>query len=395
MGRSISWALLALLAAGTAAIWLWDDTGSGPIRGGGEARAVPVAVATVERRDIVERLRFSGSLIAASRVDVAPRVGGRLDRLHVDIGDVVAPGDLLAELDDQEFQLERAQAQAEAAVARANVAEAEASLTAVRRNLDRTRNLREQRVASQADLDAAETDVTAEEARLELVRSQVRQRESALRATEVRLAYTRLYAAGSAETADRLVAQRHVDAGSIVQANSPLLTLVDINPLRAVVQVPERDYGRLRPGQTVSLQADAWPGESFVGEVSRVAPVFREASRQARVEIQVPNEEYRLRPGMFVRTEIRVGEREQVSAVPLDSLADRNDRPGVFVVEGNGDGTHVARFQRVSLGPRDGDWIQVEGVEPGVSVVTLGQHLLTDGTPVRVSPEEVRQEIAR
>lgn len=395
MGRLFAWAVFGLLAVGTAAIWLWDDAPSGPTRSGGEARAIPVAAESVERRDIVERLRYSGSLIAASRVDVAPRIGGRLDELHADIGDVITPGQLLAELDDEEVRLELTQSQAEAAVARANVAEAEASLQAARRNLDRTRNLREQRVASQADLDAAETEVAAVEARLQLARSQVNQRDAAVRAAEVRLAYTSLRAEGGTTTADRLVAERHYDTGSVVQANTPVLTLVDINPLRAIVQVPERDYGRLRMGQTVTLRTDAWPDESFRGEIARVAPVFQEASRQARVEISVPNEEYKLRPGMFVRAEIRIGEREQVPTVPLDALAERDNQRGVFVVEENGEGGHVARFTRITLGAIDGEWAQVDGLDTGLTIVTLGQHLLTDGTRVRISEEDASEESGR
>ena len=395
MGRGIGWTICGLLAVATAAIWLWEGNGGDAPRGAGQSRAIPVVAEAVAERDIVERLRYSGSLIAASRVDVAPRVGGRLDRLHVDIGDVISAGELLAELDDEEFQLDLAQAQAELAVARANVTEAEAALTAAERSLARTRNLREQRVASQADLDAAETEVAAEEARLQLTRSQVTQREAAVRAAEVRLGYTGLRAEGGTNAIDRLVAERHIDAGSIVQANTPVLTLVDIDPLRAVVQVPERDYGRLRPGQTVTLRADAWPGETFQGEVSRVAPVFREASRQARVEILVPNADYKLRPGMFVRSEIRVGEQERVSAVPLDAIVERDDERGMFVVEERDNGDGVARFRTVPIGARDGGWARVEGLEPGTRVVTLGQHLLTDGTSIRISEDEAVQESAR
>lgn len=395
MGRRIAWAFAALLTAATAAIWLWEDDASPVGNGPREARAIPVAVESVRERDLVERLRVSGSLIAASRVDIAPRVSGRLEQLHVDIGDVVAAGDLLAQLDDEEFRLDLLQAEAEASVARANVAEAQASLAAAQRSLDRTRNLREQRVASQADLDAAETEVAAEEARLQLTRAQVSQREAAVRAAEIRVGYTRLRADGLVDDARRLVADRQVDAGSIVQANATILTLVDISPLRAVVQVPERDYGRLQPGQQVSLTTEAWPGESFSGEVARVAPVFLEASRQARVEILVPNEDARLRPGMFVRTDIRLATREGVMAIPMDALAERDDRRGVFVVETGEDDEHVARFRTVTIGAMDAGWVEASGLDMDTRVVTLGQHLLTDGTRVTINADDAREESGR
>ena len=101
----------------------------------------------------------------------------------------------------------------------------------------------------------------------------------------------------------RVVAQRHVEEGDTVAANSPSFTIVELDPMTAVIHLTGRDYGRLESGQPVTLKTDANPGETFVGEVSRVAPVFQQASRQARAELTVANPQHRLKPGMFVRAE--------------------------------------------------------------------------------------------
>jgi RND family efflux transporter MFP subunit len=382
IGKILAWLVFLGLVAGAGYIWFGPDDGQEEVARSADRRAIPVVGVVIEQRDLVERLRFSGSLDAASRVEIAPRVAGRLDALFVDIGDVVIAGQRLARLDDDEFLLERARAESELAVARASVTEARASLAAADRSLQRTRDLRQQGVAPQADLDAAETRRIAEQARVELALAQVEQRDAALRSAQLRLSHTLLRAPGE-ESSQRMVSERRVDTGSILQANAVVLTLVDINPLRAVIHVPERDYARLQIGQSVLIQTDAWPDDVFLGTVARIAPVFLETSRQARVEIYVDNADLRLRPGMFVRSEIVIGEREQVPSIPASALVQRDDRSGVFLIDET-DGGAIARFQVLSSGIRDQQWIEAPELIPGQTVVVLGQHLLTDGTLVQV-----------
>ena len=382
--RSIGVVLALGLLLGLAIWWSGDDD-SGPT-GRGEARAVPVRVVDVENRDLTERVRFSGSLAAASRVAVAPQVTGRLDRLHVDLGDSVESGDLLAELDDEEFRQELAQARAELLVSQAGVNEAQAALEAAERRLRRTRELREQRVASQAELEAAETEVRAEQARVELAQAQVTQREAAQRSAEIRLNYTRIRAEQDGDGTTRVVAERLADPGTILQANNTLLTLVDLDPLRGIIYASERDYARLSRGQTVILRSDAYPDETFEGTVARLAPDFREDSRQARIEVDIPNPDHRLRPGMFVDARVIAGGREQVTAVRSDALLERDGQRGLFRLEETDDG-YVARFTPVNTGIRDDGWVELRDSDLTGRVVTLGRHLLTDGTPVRVADD--------
>lgn len=380
------------------AVLIWWGTGSdsdnGPGAGAGQG-AVAVNVGEVTRADLTDRAIFTGSLVAAHRVEIATRAAGRLERLHVDIGDGVAPGQLLAELDDDTFQQEMEQARAELAVSNANLLEAQAALTSARRALDRTRELREQRVASQSELDSAETDVDARQAGVTLARSQIAQRQAALRNAQIRLDYTRIQAELDNGEGQWLVADRMVDQGSILQANTPILALVNLQPLRARVFVTERDYANLQPGQQAYLTTVAHPGETFEGRVTRVAPEFREASRQARVEIQVPNLDQRLRPGMFVEARISTRSVADVTVVPLDAILERNGRRGVFQVE-EGDTGPIARFVPVTTGIEDDG--QVEILEPQIDgrVVTLGQHLLSDGVRLRIADDEqARDEGAR
>lgn len=359
----------------------WRRRGESDASRPGRGR-VPVEVIPVGRHTVRDAGRFSGSLVPRSSVVVTPRVGGRLDRLPIDIGDTVRRGDLLAVLDSEEYAQQVRQAEAEVEVARANEAEARSARSAARRDLDRVATLREQAIASESELDAAQSRFEAAEARAHVARSQVRQREAGLESVRIRLSYTRIHAAWEEGGDKRVVGERYVHEGAVLRANDPIVSLLDLSELTAVVHAIERDYPKLAVGQRARVTTDAWPGQSFEGGVARIAPLIREASRQARVEIAVPNPEGRLRPGMFVRAEIVYAVHEDVCAVPVSALIRREGSDGVFQPDPKG---QEVRFVPVRVGIRDREMVQILEPHLSGSVVTLGQHLLDDGTQVSIS----------
>jgi len=354
---------------------------SGPGRGGREVRPVAVEAGKVEQGSIQAWIAFTGSLTAGSQFDVAARTTGRLEQLLVDIGDTVEPGQVIARLDDEESVQLLEQARAELAVARAGLAESQAAKDAAERSLRRTRELREQRVASQSELDAAETEASAQAARVELSRSQIAQREAALRSAEIRQSYTTLRATWQGGNGTRVVGERYADEGTLLQANTAVLSLVSLDPLRGVVFAAERSYARLRLGQTVEITSDALPGKRFQGELVRLAPVFSESSRQARVEIRVPNPDGLLKPGMFIRSRIQVDADDHATIIPLDAVVSRDQGRGVYRVSDDGG---RAEFVKLELGIEDGNRVQVLSPDLSGRVVTLGQQTLSDGVPIRV-----------
>lgn len=344
--------------------------------------AVPVELAAVERGQLVERRVFSGTVQPRAQFTVAPKVAGRITSLHVDIGDEVAPGAVVAMLDDDEFEQAVATAQAELDVAEAESLRAEKALELARRNHDRVTGLREIEIASASELDVALADLDAREAELQVAAARVQRANALLAAARVRKRYATVRATWSGDENPRVVAARYLDEGSTVAANEPLVRVVDIASLRAVLFVTERDFARLRVGQQARVRNDAWPGRTFVGKVDRMAPVFEEASRQMRVEIAIDNEERKLRPGMFVRVEVDLGSADDAVIVPEIALVTRGGGDGVFVV----DDDDRARFVAVEVGIRTDHRVQVVGEGITGRVVTLGQQLVEDGTRVRVPP---------
>jgi RND family efflux transporter MFP subunit len=345
--------------------------------------AVAVEVAEVRRATIHEIAKFTGTLAARSEFVVAPKVAGRLEKLLVDIGDRVENGQLVAVLDDEEYMQQVEQAKAELEVAKASVDEVLSQLEAAQRDFDRVEALRAKKIASESELDESRSQYRMALARQKLTLSQVAQKEAALQAAKVRLGYTKITASWTAGSDVRLVGERFANPGAMLAANDRIVSVVDIDELTGILYVTERDYAKVGVGQTVEISCDAY-NKPFSGTVVRVAPLVKETSREARVEVQVLNGERLLRPGMFCRARLELA-REHGTVVPRAALAMRDNRQGVFLADL---AARTAKFVPVTVGVEEGLVVQV--MEPALAgyVVTLGQHLLVDGTSITVPSME-------
>jgi RND family efflux transporter MFP subunit len=318
--------------------------------------------------------------MASAAFDVAAKIGGRVEEVAVRIGDSVQRGQIVARLDDDEYVQQREQARAELAVAQASVDEAQSAMRLAATEYTRLQALERQGFAAGAELERARADHAAAQARLKLAQAQVAQRQAALRAAEVRLGYTLVRANWSGGNDHRLVAQRFVDPGATLAANAPVVSVLDLDPVIAVVHVGERDYVRLRPGQHATVTAAAYQGRQFPAEVVRLAPRLEEDTRQARVELAVANPEHLLKPGMFVEARVVLASVRGATVVPQAALTRRGGELGVFLTDAE---RAAAHFVPVQLGITQGDHAQI--LEPALEgwVVTLGQHLLRDGAAIR------------
>lgn len=345
--------------------------------------AVAVEVTPVTTGDIREIGVFSGTLLPESQFTVAPKIAGKLEKILVNIGDRVERGQLIALVDDAEFVQQVDQAKAERDVAIANVEENRSALNLAKREFERAKALRAKKIVSVAELDTAEAQYNAALAKRKVADAQVAQKEAALKAAMVRMDYTRIRALWHGGPDFRIVGERFVDDGAMLAANTPVATIIQIDLLTAVIHVIEKDYPRIRTGQKATIETDAYPGRTFTGTIARIAPLLKEAARQARVEITVPNGKEILKPGMFVRVGIEFSRSEGATLVPVDALTKRDGREGVFLLN---EEAGTAGFVPVAVGIVNGE--RAEILEPALTglVVTVGQHLLENGTHV-VVPE--------
>ena len=376
-GWTLAGVIIMLAVSGCGKDTEQDKPGQGKAS---DEKSIAVLAAPVVRGPISDLRHFSGSLEAVSRFVVAARVSGLLKNLHVDIGDSVERGQLIAEIDDAEFLQQFNQAKAELVIAEASVKEAEASADIARVEFIRAQSLRKQKIASQSELDQARAETQAKNARVDVTKAQLIQRQAALTAAEVRLGYSHIEALWNSPEPAMVVGQRFADEGELLNTHSPILSLAALDSLKAIFQVTAKDYPRIHVGKSATLTVDAYPGRNFEAVIDRVSPVLDPQSHQAQVELKLDNPGRLLSPGMFVRITLSLDHQTDALLVPVTTLVNKESGTGLYLI--NDDQT--VQYVEVVIGIRGREQVQIIKPEISGSVVTLGQHLLKDGASVQI-----------
>lgn len=370
--------LVLLLSIVSVVGWrLWQTSGS-DARAAAKGKA-PVAIEYSQafQGDIEDIVGFDGSLSGKAEVLVSSKISGRVNAIHVDLGDEVTENQPIAELDEVELRHAVEEADARLHLARATLEELEVNLSNAESEMQRIQTLRDRKVASAADMEAGEANYFSLLARKKVADAGIRQQDAVLQAEKVRLSYARILAPITG-----VVGKRFLDEGTMVSSTTPIVSLADISSIKITISVVERDYAKMRLGLQATLTVDAYPGQVFSGAVSRIAPVLDPDTRSAEVEIVASNDAKLLKPGMFTNVRICFGVHEDVTLIPSRALVKRDQREGVFVPTGD---LTIARFIVVKTGLANTENVEVNGIEPGQAIVTMGQHLLTDGDAIVVN----------
>lgn len=325
--------------AGTSA----DKAAKGPPGGG----AAPVEVVVLQPTRVSEELQAVGSLRSNESVMLRPEVSGRIATIGFRDGQPVKRGQLLVALDSSLNQAEVAQARAELDLAISN--------------LKRTEDLARKNFVSSSAQEQAASNVEVLAAKLKLA--------------EARLAKMLIVA-----PFDGVAGIRSVSLGDYVREGTDLVNIEDIHVLKVDFRLPERHFTQLKVGQTVEVVADALPGARYAGTVEAINPRIDASGRSLEVRARLTNTDGRLRPGMFARVRVILGERADALLVPEEAIVPLGDDFFVYTVT---DGK--ARRVRVRLGVRRESQVELlEGVKAGDRVVTAGMRVQRDGQPVRV-----------
>ena len=386
MKKKYVWIFIAIAAFGLISWQVYQRISESSNESGMRQMQVPVAVeiAAIQRTTIRDVGLFTGTLFPKSQFEVAPKISGRLEKLMVNIGDRVERNQLIAVLDDKEYDQQVAQAQANLQVAQANLEEARSSLEIAKRGFERAQTLHKKGIASDLELDTSQAAYQAQEAKYKVAVAQVAHTNAGLKAAQVRLSYTQIMASWANGDEHRVVGERFVDQGAMLTPNTPILSILEIQPIIAAIHVTDRDYFRIETGQNAVVSSKAFPEKAFSGKIARIAPLLKETSREARVEIEIPNPEELLKPGMFINTQIEFTTLASATVVPMNAVVKRENQQGIFLADTQ---KKIAQFVPVSLGIVSGEWAEV--VEPASLsgfVVTLGQHLLGRSNPIILPP---------
>jgi membrane fusion protein, multidrug efflux system len=288
-----------------------------------------------------------GSLRSNESVILRPEVSGRIASIGFKDGQVVKKGQLLVGLD--------------ASLNEAEVAQYKAEYDLALSNLKRSEDLARQKFISSSAEETAASNAQVAEARLKLA--------------QARLSKMRIVA-----PFDGVVGIRGVSLGDYVKDGTDMVNIEDVRNLKVDFRLPERSLPQIKVGQNVEVVADALPGERWQGHIEAINPRIDAAGRSLEVRGRLDNVSGRLRPGMFVRVRVIVGERANALLVPEEAIVPQGTDFYVYKVVDN-----LARRVPVKIGVRRDARVEiVEGLVPGDQVVTAGMRLSRDGQPVRV-----------
>lgn len=353
MGRRMApWAVFVAVAmlAGCGA----DEVPKEPVRPAIVANPVALEAMTIES--------YSGDVRARYQSALGFRVAGKIRVRRVDTGAVVKAGQVLAELEPQDIDLQRTAAEAAVASAEADLALADAEL-------ERHRQLLEKNYISQALFDARANQHKAASARLEQARAQ-------LDVARNQSSYTQL-----AADADGVVTQWYAEIGQVVAAGQPIVGLARSGELETLIDVPESRVGEFTIGRPVIVQLWAERGSRYAGKVREVSPSADPATRTYAVRVAFDEPDQAVKLGMSTRVFFMDSNAPSAVLVALSALHEKDGKPAVWVVD---EATSAVQLREVQVGQYREDGVTiVAGLTTGDRIVTAGVHKLRPGQVVK------------
>lgn len=343
-----------------------------------------VEVTRLQQRPISDRVELVGTLEATAQGRVQARTAGYITKLPFDVGDYVEQGTLLVELDDLKATESLKEAAASLRVAEAQRDASLAKQRNLKTRLNNYQELLKRNVLTRQQLDDLRSEHEVAEAEVALNQALVEQADSALETSRLNLEDTKIRAALSG-----YVSERFSDVGDLTDPNTPILSLVNLEVIRTIVHIVEKDYDRIKLGQTAVVRVDAYPGMEFPGKVIRIAPRIDLETRTAAVQIEIQNSDAYLKPGMYARVSLRFEDKEHAHVVPMATIQHDEKQRFVFLVNSNDN--RVER-RNVTIGIEDGRFSEIlQGLSAEDQVVSLGSRLIRVGDrvdPVEAPPED-------
>ncbi len=348
-------------------------------------RILTVGTMSPIKQDLDVRLTYTADLIPNQLVNIFSRVDGYIAKIYVDKGDLVKANQLLVEIDHTDYVHAVNQAKANLLSAKAKVVQQEAAVRNAALTLDRMQALIKDQFVSQQDLDTALVNRDAALALQDSLRAQVQQMDVALAQAVTNLAYASIRAPFAG-----YIAERNLDPGAYVSGTTAststmsrgILSVHDVETVRTLIEVVEKDVPLVKVGQRADVRAEAYPNEVFEGRVTRIVQALNRATRTMTVEVDLPNKDHRLKGGMFARVEVLVGKHPQAIQIPLDAVSRLEESQYVYVVK---DGK--AHQVPVELGARAENRVEVvKGLAGDEQVIVSGKDLVSEGAPVQMQP---------
>jgi RND family efflux transporter MFP subunit len=341
-----------------------------------------VRVAKVRAADGEMTVSLPGTTLAFASANIFARANGYIETRKVDIGDRVKAGDLLAQITAPELDHQIAQAEATLSQDQATLQQTRASRELARVTNDRDSSLVQKGwvTAQQGDTDRLTLD--AQQAAIAAVESNIAAQEALIRVLRQQKAYQSVVA-----PFDGIITQRNVDTGSLVQSGTTFMfTLMQSDVIRTQVYVPQDAAFGVANGVDAVVHVPENPDRTFPGKVTRFAHALAPGTRTLLTEIDVPNPDGALSPGMYVTVELHIPRKTPSIIVPADALVFSDNGVQVAVTH-NG----IAHFKKVTVARDFGTEVEVrDGIKPGDEVILKPAVTLADGSNVQSKEVQLR-----
>jgi RND family efflux transporter MFP subunit len=343
-----------------------------------------VRVAKAQSADSEMIITLPGTTLAFAAANIFARANGYIETRKVDIGDHVRAGDLLAQITAPELDHQIAQAQATLSQNQATLRQAQASRDLAQVTHDRDSSLVQKGWLTPQQGDTDRLTLEAQHGAVAVAQSNIAAQQALIRVLNQQKDYQSVVA-----PFDGIITQRNVDAGSLVQAGSTFMfTLMQSNVIRTQVYVPQDAAFGVAPGIDAVVRVPEMPDRTFPGKVTRFANALAPGTRTLLTEIDVPNPDGILSPGIYCTVELHIPRKTPSVLVPADAVVFNGDGVQVAVIE-NG----TARFHKVTVARDLGTRVEVrDGIKPGDEVILRPMVNLADGNKVQASSTQISQK---
>lgn len=392
----------SLVCVGIGALVLHRVQADVPSHGETASAAPRAAIALVKREAVSNTLSIAGEFLPYQEVELHAKVSGYIRKINVDIGDRVKGGQLLAVLEVPELNAQVQGADAgvrhskeEILRAHNEVTRAKASHDALHAQAVRLQQVAKQRpeLIAQQDLDDAQAKDLAAEAQVEVAKSALAAAEQQLAVSQATHSQYTAMQDYSRITApfDGIVTWRYADTGALIQAgtsnanSAPVVKLAQVNLLRLRIPVPESLADGVHIGTLADIRVQA-TGDHFTGKVARFTNSFDRSTRTMQVEVDVPNTDYKLSPGMYADVVLQIQKRADAITVPVQAISYNNGKPTVLLVDAN----NRVQPREIRTGIEDPHRVEVvAGLEPGDRVIVGNLGAYQPGQRVNPKPSKM------